>query len=89
MRSKIILIVAISLMILLGVVAWAGQTRQQSRNQPSWEYQKVSEIAESGPYVELNKLGAEGWELIAVRSSDESRGTIVLTRIHYNLKRAK
>jgi hypothetical protein len=89
MRAKLILLITAGLIILFSVVTIARQTRQQSKPQPAWEYKTVSEIAESLPFVELNKLGAEGWELVAVRSADESTGTIVRTRIHYYLKRAK
>ena len=88
MKSKIALIVAVSLMILLSAATWAGQTRQQGKTQTLWEYTQVSELSDA-PSIDFNRLGTQGWELVAVRTSDESTATFVRSRIHYYFKRVK
>jgi len=84
--------------LILGVVAvlcFAGWT---SRANPSaktvWEYKVISTYAFSegtpAPNIaQLDDAGAEGWELIAVRSGEVSRTGARQVRTDYFLKRVK
>jgi hypothetical protein len=88
MKSKKSAFFLTGLMLAFGLVAWANQSQPRGNPKPQWEYWTPTETADA-PTVNLNKLGAEGWELVAVRASDESTGNFVRTRVHYYLKRAK
>lgn len=55
MRNRIILC-ALAVIVLLSV-AWTSQSPR-----PVWEYKQIQDFRNA------NKLGAEGWELVAVES---------------------
>lgn len=66
MKNKFFLIVA--LFSLLCLAGWTGHAAKSSPQPPAWEYKVLDN---SWDERDLNKLGAEGWELVAV---DASRG---------------
>jgi len=49
------------LVLLLCFVAWTQQKQNASR--VKWEYMKTTRLDEAA----LNKLGEEGWELVAIQ----------------------
>lgn len=55
------LLITLALVAVLFLAGWTFQTRVH------WEY-KVVNSNKGTPPKELNDLGAEGWELIAVRN---------------------
>jgi hypothetical protein len=81
----------VGLLIFVGLLAWAGHVSAQKTNinndRKVWEY-KVGVAQINGvPSVQdqLNELGAEGWELVAV----ENISTPAPPSAVYYLKRAK
>ena len=60
-RFWVLVLVAISL-ATIGAWEFAGAQGEKVRDYPKWEYQFVS----STTGAELNALGKDGWELVAV-----------------------
>lgn len=61
--------------VLLGLLLWKLHAAQES-NRPSrqqWEYLTV-EVLDYDWEVQMNRLGAEGWELIHIRRVVETFG---------------
>jgi predicted negative regulator of RcsB-dependent stress response len=51
-------------LVVICVVGWTvyGQKQQPSAHKATWEYKIVNSLSEA----QLNQLGSEGWELVAV-----------------------
>ena len=88
MKSRIYLLLAVCVVAFLSLVASARQERNQAPQKPSWEHRVVSELQGHGT-ADLNKLGAEGWELVTVRAEEEVTGNFRQTRLYYYMKRQK
>jgi hypothetical protein len=82
------------LLIFLSVLVWAGHANAQKTNTNNdgkvWEYKVgAATVGSLGGFAsvqdQLNQLGAEGWELVAV----ENVGTTTPPSAIYYLKRAK
>lgn len=68
----------LSLIALLCVLGWTGYGQKQSARKGSWEYLTVSTgEAKYREAAGLNGLGALGWELVSVGTTDNS-GNVVL-----------
>lgn len=81
MRSRVYLHL---ILIVIGVFCLVGWTGYQQRRRPSaWEYKFVEAVYDDRAEKELNNLGAQGWELVAVQPIGESG------RATYYLKRAR
>jgi hypothetical protein len=82
------------LLLIIGVIAFyslvtfARQDQKQAPPKPIWEHKVVVETT-THRTVDLNKLGAEGWELVTVRSDEETMGNFHQTRVYYYLKRQR
>ena len=78
-------------LIFLSLLAWAGHANAQKTSTNTekkvWEYKVGAAMVNGTPSVqdELNQLGAEGWELVAV----ENVGSTTPPAAIYYLKRAK
>jgi hypothetical protein len=59
------------LLVCLGIFGWSNRSAASSRT--VWEYQLVP-AGQSGPEATLNKLGADGWELVQVLSDAQVNG---------------
>ena len=70
----------IALVAVLVLFTWTGFGQKKNQRTVTWEY-KLTGRASTGEQ-ELNKLGAQGWELVAV-NNDERDG------LTFYLKRAK
>ena len=88
MKSRIYSLLAVGVVAFFSLVALAGQERSRPAAKPAWEHRVVSEMQGTGR-ADLNKLGAEGWELVAVRAEDEVTGNFHQTRLYYYMKRQK
>lgn len=86
MRTKsqwVLLFVGVALLCLVG---W-GSSRAQSSARGRWEYKVImSYTPSSNNDAELNKLGAEGWELVTIREVEQVRTP---PRVDFYLKRAR
>ena len=87
MKSRIQYFVVISA-VAFCLAFWIGQRSNQAQSRAFWEHKVVSELKGTGS-VELNRLGAEGWELITVRGEEEVNGSFHQTRLYYYLKRQR
>ena len=74
MKPKMLLVLLAGC-ALLGVLAWRIHAEGQAKQSPGprWEYLRV-EVSQYGWEQEMNKLGAEGWELVQVRRVVETFG---------------
>ena len=72
------------LLIIIGLLAWNGRA-QSTKTQRTWEYKIVSRSDVSE--MDLDKMGAEGWELVEFDSGVRGGGFWGSER--YILKRAK
>jgi len=77
------------LLLFLSLLGWAEHARAQKTNNDSkvWEYKVGAASVVGTPSIQdqLNQLGAEGWELVAV----ENVSTTTPPTAVYYLKRAK
>ena len=92
MKQRSTLVVIIALVALSCLVSW--RVRAQSSSRVTWEYKVVStygpSITNPPPNVnELNEAGANGWELVAIRSGEFPKVGTNQFRTDYFLKRPK
>ena len=80
----LILVAVISLVALFG---WNVRGQQSPASKVLWEHAVISSIGDNSP--RLSQLGAEGWELVAVRSEEKFAGNFRQVEVTYYLKRAK
>jgi hypothetical protein len=65
MKSRISVLAMVLLVVVVTLVGWNTQARSSSRT--AWEYRVVSD---SEFYkTDMNTLGADGWELVAILPS--------------------
>jgi hypothetical protein len=64
--SKLNSVIIAAVISMSGIVAWSVSAREQTST-TGWEYKAVTSRYGTDP-VDLNALGAEGWELVAVTS---------------------
>jgi hypothetical protein len=58
-KSSLLSLVVVVLFLLIG---WTVYAQKQSPARTQWEYRIVNEMEK----IQLNDLGAQGWELVAV-----------------------
>lgn len=91
MRFKLPLLVGVLLVVALFAANRDGRARGPAVQ--TWEYKVVTaQYGAVPPAVgeqELNKLGAEGWELIGTRQIDYPQGTTRQYRTDYYFKRVR
>ena len=78
---------AFSLLALATLAAVGWTARAQGVSRTAWEYKVVNAYASMPP--KLNELGAEGWELVWVMTSEERHGNVVNVKHDFYLKRAR
>ena len=87
MKLKIAL--AIAAIALFCLVGW--NSKAQSSSKDPWEYTVITYYGTTGPIPvdmnQLNKAGAQGWELVTLHSEEVTLGTHKQLRIYYFLKR--
>ncbi len=84
MKNKIYL--SLVLVAVLCLVGWTGFAQKSSPARQTWEYKEFrSPVGEK----ELNELGAQGWELVAVLENLSISAGSGYGRPTYYLKRAK
>ena len=80
------------ILVVVACLGLAGWTRGANTPRHNWEYKVVSVYGSSKtnppPNVtELNNAGAEGWELVAIRSGNHPRAESSQVRTDYYFKR--
>ena len=88
--AKNLMLVAV--LALVCVVGWS--VRAQSSAKVTWEYKVITSYGPSmtNPPTnvpELNKVGAEGWELLTIRSGEFPKQGSGQYKTDYFFKRAK
>ena len=87
MKLKIAL--AIAAIALFCVVGW--NSKAQSPSKDFWEYTVITYYGSTGPILadmnQLNKAGAQGWELVTLHSEELTTGAHKQLRVYYFLKR--
>ena len=69
---------ALALVVLLFALAWGGYGQRQSQRKILWEYLTVSNWdGKNQKATDLNQLGAQGWELVSVGTTDSSGNTLL------------
>jgi hypothetical protein len=89
MTQKLMLVAILALMCVVG---WS--VRAQSSAKVTWEYKVVTSYGTSTTnpptnVAELNKAGAEGWELLTIRSGEFPAKNSGQFKTDYFFKRAK
>lgn len=68
----------LALLVMLFVLAWGGYGQRQNQRKTSWEYLTVSNWdSKYRKATDLNELGAQGWELVSVGTTDSSGNTLL------------
>ena len=93
MRTKFQWVLLFAGVALLCLVGWGGSSRSsgaQGSSRGNWEYKVFTSYGginvTASDLAELNKLGAEGWELVTIREGDQNKNP---RRTDYHLKRAR
>ena len=93
MRNRIHVAAAAALAVVVALMAagWVG--RAQAPAKRTWEYKVVSAQFIAPPASisdqEMNRLGAEGWELAGTRSVEFAQGALMQYRTDYFFKRPR
>ena len=76
-------LIVLLLIAVLVVAAWTAQGQKQNAAKVQWEYKIYAlKMDEDLTEERLNQLGAEGWELIPMRTEG-------VNKIYYHFKRQK
>jgi len=92
MKNRLMLVAILALGTLVGAIGWGAHAQNASRVR--WEYKVISSYGPSltnpTPNVhQLNDAGAEGWELLTIRSGEYPKPGSNIFKTDYFLKRAK
>ena len=91
MRFKAMGVVGLLLAAVLFASNWGGRAQVPARK--TWEYRMVTAqygaVPASLSEQELNRLGAEGWELVDTRSLHSKAGEATESRTDYFFKRLR
>ena len=92
MTKRLMLVTVLALGTLLCVVGWS--VRAQSSAKVRWEYKVITDYGPSmtNPPTnvqQLNSAGAEGWELVIIRSGEFPKEGTGQFKTDYFFKRAK
>jgi hypothetical protein len=92
MKQRPMLVLILALVALSFVLSWG--VRAQNSARVTWEYKVVSTYGPSTTNPppnanELNAVGANGWELVAIRSGEFPNVGATQFRTDYYYKRAK
>jgi hypothetical protein len=80
------LLILVSIISLVALFGWNVRGQQTPASKVVWEHAVISSIGDNSP--KLSQLGAEGWELVAVRSEEKTLGNFRQMEVTYYLKRA-
>ena len=87
MKSNVRLLLIVVTISLVTFFGWSVRGQQTPAAKVVWEHAVVSSRGDNSG--RLSQLGAEGWELVAVRSEEEFTGNFRQTQVTYYLKRSK
>ena len=87
MRSNLRLLLIVAAISLVTFFGWSVRGQQTPAPKGVWEHTLVSSRGDNS--ARLSQLGAEGWELVAVRSEEEFTGNFRQMQVTYYLKRPK
>ena len=89
MKSNLRLVLIAATVVLVASLGWGvrGQ-RTPAPTKITWEHSVIVSNPGDNP-ARLSQLGADGWELVAVRSEEKLLGNFRQTEVTYYLKRAK
>jgi hypothetical protein len=83
--TQVWLIVALAAASLL---SWSVYAQEKKSGPVVWEYNIHTTLNGDNNY-QLSQLGAQGWELVSVRSDEEMMNNTRIIKVHYYLKRVK
>lgn len=87
MKSNIRSLLIIAAISLVAFFGWSVRGQQTPAPKVVWEHTVISFTGDNSP--RLSQLGAEGWELVAVRSEEKFAGNFRQMEVTYYLKRAR
>ncbi len=87
MKSNLRLLLIVGVVCLLAFFGWSVNGQQTTSPRTVWEHTVISSNGDNSS--QLSRLGAEGWELVAVRSEEKFTGNFRQTEVTYYLKRAR
>ena len=83
---KLLLVVVLVGALLLG---WTVYAQERKSSRVLWEYTITTSMDEYQISQKLSELGAQGWELVAVRKEEKMTGNFRQIELIYYLKRPK
>jgi hypothetical protein len=85
LNARLMLIVAIT--GLAAFYGWSVKGQETPTQNVVWEHAIISSTGDNS--ARLSQLGAEGWELVTVRSEEKFTGNFRQMEVTYYLKRGK
>jgi len=81
MKTKVgLFLTIVALLCLLG---WTSRAQKEPQTRITWEYTSTNNAGD------LNKLGAQGWELVGISDFVTTNGGYISSTSYFYLKRAK
>lgn len=87
MKSNIRFVLIVAAISLVAFCAWSVRGKDTPVPKVVWEHAVISSHGDNP--ARLNQLGAEGWELVAVRTEEKFTGNFRQMELTYYLKRAR
>lgn len=86
MKSNIRFLLIVATISLVAFFGWSVRGKETPAAKVVWEHAVISSRGDNP--ARLNKLGAEGWELVSVRAEEKFTGNFRQMELTYYLKRA-
>ena len=87
MKSKTSQVLLVTALVVGSLLCWTAYGQEKKGPKVVWEYNVV--LFNGDNMAQLNQLGAQGWEMVSVRTQEEQLGDFRQTKVYYYLKRAK
>jgi lipopolysaccharide export system protein LptC len=87
MKTKLTQVLLIVALAAASLLSWSVSAQEKKSVKVVWEYNIATFTGDNSD--QLKQLGAQGWELISVRTEEQMSGNYRSIKVHYYLKRPR